>query len=331
MKLREIAFAVPENRVPNADVAQWSGLEESFITGRIGVESRAFLGPEESPSRLAAAACESLLSRPAAPARSQIGLLVLVTQNPDYKIPHSSALLQKELSLSDSTACFDINLGCSGYVYALSIVKGFMLAEGIADALLVTCDPYSRIMGRADRDTVGLFGDAATASWISAGQGAEIGKLDFGTDGQKAEHLIVRKGGAAQPISGIYSRMDASAIEDPDCRLHMNGRGIFNFMMERIPGSVDQVLRKNNLSATDIDYFVFHQGSRFLLDQLRQKLKLPAEKVPSNVAQHGNTVSSSVPLLLAELMSQHGGLKSKKVLVSGFGVGLSWASNILFF
>lgn len=331
MKLRDIAFAVPENRVSSADVAQWSGLEESFITDRIGVETRGFLRPDEAPSRLAAKACENLLSRPGAPARSQIGLLVLVTQNPDYKIPHSSALLQKDLGLPNATACFDINLGCSGYVYALSIVKGFMLAEGITDALLVTCDPYSRIMGRADKDTVALFGDAATASWISVGQGAEIGKLDFGTDGQKAEHLIVRRGGAVQPISSIYSCMEASAIEDADCRLHMNGRGIFNFMMERIPGSVDHALRRNDLSLSEIDYFVFHQGSRFLLDQLRQRLKVPAGKVPSNVARYGNTVSSSVPLLLAELMSQEGGLRSKKVLVSGFGVGLSWATNVLFF
>jgi len=332
MKLRDIAFAVPGTRFSSQEISAWSGLEQSFIENRIGVQSRAFLGVEEAPSQLAASACEALLSRPGAPARSDIGLLVMVTQTPDYKIPHSSALLQRDLGFESGTACFDINLGCSGFVYALSIVRAMMQAEGMSDAIIVTCDTYSRIMGRADRDTVALFGDAATATWLSASAGAEIGKADFGTDGHKSEHLIVRRGGGAEPIAALFSggAKDAEA-SDAGFRLHMNGRGIFNFMMERIPRSVALALEKNGLTTDQIDYFVFHQGSKFLLDHLARHLGLPDEKVPSNVANYGNTVSSSVPLLLAELMMQEDGLAGKKVLVSGFGVGLSWATNILRF
>ncbi len=331
MKLRDIAFAVPESRYSSQEVAQWCGLEQSFIENRIGVRSRAFLKAHELPSQLAARACETLLARDGAPSRKDVGLLVVVTQNPDYKIPHSAALLQRDLGLESATACFDINLGCSGYVYALSVVRAMMIAEGIRNALIVTCDPYSRIMGKADRETIALFGDAATATWLSADAGAEIGKADFGTDGHKSGHLIVRKGGAAEPFDALFQDEAGSGHENPGYRLHMNGRGIFNFMMERIPDSVSRALERNGLSKEGIDFFVFHQGSKFLLDQLARHLDLPATKVPTNVAYYGNTVSSSVPLLLAELMQQPGALSGKRVLVSGFGVGLSWATNVLHF
>jgi 3-oxoacyl-[acyl-carrier-protein] synthase-3 len=329
MKIRKIAFAEPQLRVSSDTVAEWTGLATDFIVNKIGVESRALLGEKETPVGLAAAACEALLNQPEAPRRCDIKLLILVTQNPDYGIPHSSALLQERIGLGHDTACFDIGLGCSGYVYALSVVKGMMLAEEIDDALLVTCDPYSRIMGRHDRDTVALFGDAATATWLSAEQGGVIGKTDFGTDGAGAENLIVRAGRAVLPISSLYR----SAPEDTperDFRLKMNGRGIFNFMMARIPGSIEQALAKNNISAGDIDYFVFHQGSRFLLDQLTARVGIARERAPCNVARHGNTVSSSVPLLLSEL-DMAGKLKGRKVLVSGFGVGLSWATSVIQF
>ena len=332
MKLRDIGWAVPSSRYSSEEISAWSGLEKSFIENRIGVHSRAFLGADELPSQLAARACEALLSRHGAPARGDIGLLVVVTQTPDYKIPHSSALLQRDLGLESSTACFDINLGCSGFVYALSVVKAMMLAEDIGDAIIVTCDPYSRIMGRGDRDTVALFGDAATATWMSASAGADIGRADFGTDGHKSEHLIVRSGAGAEPFASLFSGPAAATdAADAGFRLHMNGRGIFNFVMERIPQSVARALEKNRLRMEQIDYFVFHQGSKFLLEQLTRHLELPERKVPSNVANYGNTVSSSVPLLLAELMEEGGRLAGKKVLVSGFGVGLSWATNILSF
>lgn len=329
MKIRQIAFASPDNRVHSDVVAEWSGLKSEFIVSKIGVESRGFLTEDEKPIDLAIAACEKLLAGTDTPKREEIGLVVLVTQNPDFGIPHSSALLQQALRLPVSTAAFDIGLGCSGYVYALSTVKGLMQAENIENALLVTCDPYSRIMDRGDRDTIALFGDAATATWLSCEKGGVIGKTDFGTDGAGAENLIVRVGGSAKPLTGLYHRQ-ADAAPDRDLRLSMNGRGIFNFMMERIPTSVERALSLNKMTAEDIDLFVFHQGSRFLLDQLASRIGIPSEKVPVNIAKHGNTVSSSIPLLLSEL-DQAGKLGGKKVLVSGFGVGLSWATSFIQF
>jgi 3-oxoacyl-[acyl-carrier-protein] synthase-3 len=329
MKLRRIAYAVPPQRFSSDEVAAWAGLDPAFVRDKVGIESRAFLKDDETPLQLAAQACERLFASAPELVRERIKLLVLVTQNPDFRLPHSAALLQHALKLPHDTACFDVNLGCSGYVYALSIAKGFMVAEGVDDALVVTCDPYSRIMGRADRDTIALFGDAASASWLSAEAGGEIGRLDFGTDGAGAENLIVRAGGAAKPLSSV-NREALPDVPVRDYRLTMNGRGIFNFMMERIPTSVERCLRKNRLSRDEIDTFVFHQGSRFLLDNLRKKLGLDAVKVPSNLRDLGNTVSSSVPILLADLDAQQA-LRGRRVLISGFGVGLSWATNVIRF
>ncbi len=327
MKLRAIGYALPERMIPSEEVARWSGLEEKFVAGKIGIQTRRFLAPGEQPLDLARRACEDLFRRAPELDRARVKLLVVVTQNPDYKIPHSSALLQHALALQTDTACFDINLGCSGYVYALSALKGLMLSEEIGDALLVTCDPYSRIMGRADRDTVALFGDAATATWLSAERGAEIGRLDWGTDGAGAQNLIVPAGGSSRPLSCI----DGESTPAPEeLRLHMNGRGIFNFMMQRIPGTFRACLGKNQLDEQSIDYYVLHQASRFLLETLAAKLAIPPAKLPINIENVGNTVSSSIPLLLAELQDTNA-LSGKTVLVSGFGVGLSWATNILRF
>src|SRR5207245_1827145 len=300
-----------------------------FVTEKIGIESRRFLAPDEPPVSLALEACRRLFAECRDLDAGNVGLLVMVTQNPDYKIPHSSALLQDALGLGKNVTCFDLNLGCSGYVYALSVVKSLMVVESISDALLVTCDPYSRIMSKKDRDTVALFGDAATASWVSMEVGAELGKPDFGTDGAGAENLIVRLGGSANPMMSVDREKGPSEV-DEGYRLSMNGRGILEFMMQQVPLSVSRCLKKNGLSVSDVDYFVFHQASQFLLHQLRKKIGLDSAKVPCNIKEVGNTVSSSIPLLLAQMQAK-GELVGKRVLVSGFGVGLSWATNVIQF
>ncbi|HEY0833519.1 MAG TPA: hypothetical protein VGE72_06370, partial [Azospirillum sp.] len=199
MFIRSLAVAQPEWRVGSAEIAEWSGLDRAMIEDKIGVRSRAFLRHDETVTGLAAAACERLFAAEPELDRQAVDLLILVTQNPDYRLPHGAALLQNALGLPKTTASFDIGLGCSGYVYALSVARGLMAGEGFANALVVTCDPYSKTMARTSRDTIGLFGDAAAATWLSAERGAAVGKGDYGTDGAGAGHLIVRAGGSAQP------------------------------------------------------------------------------------------------------------------------------------
>jgi 3-oxoacyl-[acyl-carrier-protein] synthase III len=329
MNIRDVAFALPAQRIDNKIIAKWIGCDEDFIKNKIGTESRAFLRAGESLIDLSLQACENLFRANPTLSRNDIGLLIVVTQNPDYKLPHSSAILQNQLSLCVNTACFDINLGCSGYVYALSVAKAFMIAENITNGVLVTCDPYSKVMGKTDYDTVSVFGDAATATWLSAEKGAAIGHIDFGTDGSGAHHLMVKAGGSAQPIAGIWDEKQ-NIYNAEDFHIKMNGRAIFNFMMKRVPGSVNSCLQKNRLSMSAVDYFFFHQASRYLIENLRQKMELDENKVPIEMKDCANTVSSSIPILIHNFMLRDR-LKNKTVLISGFGVGLSWATNVISF
>ncbi len=291
MHLRAIASAQPDWVVDNPTIAEWSGLTADFIGEKIGVRRRAFLRHDRGGVALARQACERLFNENPALDRSRVGLVVFVTQNPDYKLPHNSALLQDALKLPNHTAAFDINLGCSGYVYALSVAKGMMASEDIAEAIIVTCDPYSKIMDRANRDVIGLFGDAATATWLSSADGGRIGRGDYGTDGAGCQHLIVRSGGAVEPLTHLDGAPRAETATGGK-HLHMNGRAIFNFMMSRVPATVDECLRRNALERSDVDYFVFHQASAFLLATLAERMKLPKAKVPVALADRGNTVSS---------------------------------------
>jgi len=329
MRLRAISSVLPEWRVDNETISKWSGLEVATIQDKLGVTGRRFLTHEETTSGLAAQAVEKLLQDNVDLAKEDIDILVVVTQNPDYKLPHVSALLQDSLGLKSSIAAFDINLGCSGYVYALSTVKGMMLGEGMKNAVLVTCDPYSKIMARENRDVIGLFGDGATASWISAEQGGEIGFGDYGTDGSGAEHLIVKSGGATLPNDNLDGNATAES-SDAEGHLHMNGRAIFNFMMTGVPGTVDRCLERNSLTREDVDLFVFHQANAFMLKGVAKKMRLPMDKVPINMEERGNTVSSSIPFVLGDFLPDRK-LAGKKVLICGFGVGLSWATNIISF
>lgn len=329
MHLRAVASAQPEWVVDNQTISEWSGLDGDFIAGKIGVSSRAFLRADCAGVELAQAACDRLFNQNEELDRSQVGLLIFVTQNPDYRLPHNAALLQDKLKLPTGTAAFDINLGCSGYVYALAAAKGLMMSEGISDGIVVTCDPYSKIMDRANRDVIGLFGDAATATWLSSNGSGHIGHGDYGTDGSGYQHLVVRSGGAKAPLA----HLDGTPAATPgaaDSHLHMNGRAIFNFMMTRVPATVDGCLARNALARDDIDYFVFHQASAFLVTTLAERMRLPKEKVPVALSQRGNTVSSTIPMVLEDLW-RAGALRGKTVLVSGFGVGLSWASNVIRF
>ena len=329
MYLKAISSVLPEWRVDNETISEWSGLEAATILDKLGVVGRRFLTHEETTSGLSAQAVEKLLQDNAGLSKEHIDLLVVVTQNPDYKLPHVSALLQDTLGLESTIAAFDINLGCSGYVYALSAVKGMMLAEGMKNAVLVTCDPYSKIMARDNRDVIGLFGDGATASWISSQEGGGIGFGDYGTDGSGAEHLIVKSGGATLP-NGHIDGTSVAVPSESEGHLHMNGRAIFNFMMTGVPETVGRCLERNSLTREDIDLFVFHQANAFMLKGVAKKMGLPLNKVPIHMEERGNTVSSTIPFVLGDFLADRK-LAGKKILVCGFGVGLSWATNVISF
>jgi 3-oxoacyl-[acyl-carrier-protein] synthase-3 len=327
MPLEAIRWALPSRHETAIDIARQTGGDEAFIRDKVGVAERYLLGPGETGVGLAAAAARKLCDE-AGLAPGTIDLVVFVTQNPDRKLPQNSAMLCAELALPAAVASFDLALGCSGYVYGLSLCEALLAQWHARNALLVTCDPYSRIMAAEDLATNAVFGDAATASWISRdGSGARLGRCDFGTDGGGGEALRIDRGGAVAPLVALGQAGVACGARD-DHRLRMDGRAVFDFVLRRMPASIARCLEANDLAPEEVDAYALHQGSAFMLRALARQARIPDEKLLMNIARYGNTVSSTVPMLLAERGPRIGS-RGDVTLVSGFGVGLSWATGVL--
>ena len=210
--IRSIASYIPEGRIDNIAQAQSFGRDEDFVHAKLGTTTLSVKADNEETSDLCVRAVQNLLAKNPDLKLDDVQALVVVTQNGDAEaLPHTSAIVQHKLGLATHTACFDVSLGCSGYVYGLYVLKGFMQATGLKNAILVTADPYSKIMDRSDRMTTLLFGDAATATWLSEDPVWELGPARFGGDGGGAEYLVVKDG-----------------------HFHMNGRQVFNFASLKI-------------------------------------------------------------------------------------------------
>lgn len=316
-RIVDIAGYLPARIIDNNEIVARFGFESAFLDGKLGIRHRHVAAEGEGVADMAAAAARKLIDRVGVD-KAEIDLVVLCTQNPDYKLPTTANIVQDKLRLPVSVAAFDINQGCSGYVYGLSVVKAMMQANGWKTGLLLTSEAYSKVIDPQDRNTVPLFGDGAAATLLQSGGPGEIGAFTFGSDGSGAQNLIVKAGGSLNPAMACAG----------EGALHMNGRAIFNFMMSRIPRDVEACVAANGMAIEDVDLFLFHQASRFMVEALAQALKLPPEKVPIALAETANTVSSTLPLLI-ETLGGLPALAGKTVLLSGFGVGLSWASTII--
>lgn len=305
-----IAHAYGRKRIDNVAEGAQQGFDAAFVRGKLGILTRYVAAEDEATSDLAAAAAKAVLDRTGTQAQD-IDALVVVTQTPDYQMPHTAALVQRKLGLSPRLASFDMSLGCSGYVYGLSTLVPLMAHAGYTRALLITADCYSKVSDPADRATAPLFSDAAAATLITDEPLYRLGKPLFGTDGGGAEALIVKCGGSRAPAD--------------HGKLYMDGRAIYSFAMSRIPQHIEQCLGMNGVRVEDIDRFVFHQANRYMLESLRDRMKLPAEKVVIAVEDGGNTVGSTIPIALEGLLPE----RPRRVLICGFGVGLSWATDVL--
>lgn len=309
--IRGVATYLPDEVLGNDELIERFGWDRVFLEEKLGIRERRRAAADELCSDVAVKAAERLFARHPELDRDAIDLLVLVTQNPDHGLPHSSAIVQSRLGLPTTTACFDVGLGCSGFVYALAIASSMVEQLRLRNALIITADLYSKIMDPADRGTSPLFGDAACATWIGHDAPNEIGRFTFGTDGAGAEHLIRRP----PPEGG------------PAC-LAMNGRAIFEFMLERVPADLRRCAELNGIGLEDVDLFLLHQASAYMLGYLARRMALPAERIPLALADTGNTVSSTIPLVLDRVLAERD-LAGTTLLLSGFGVGLSWATTVV--
>ncbi len=324
-----IEYALPEKLLTNEELsALYSSWTPEKIQKKTGIQQRHVTDENETALDLGVEAAEKLLASGIIN-REEIDFLIFVTQSPDYKLPTTACLAQEQLRLKKSTGAFDLNLGCSGYVYGLAVAKS-LVESGIANnVLLITSETYSRLVNPMDKSTRTIFGDGAAATLIGHG-GMKICGFDLGTDGAGKDLLIVPAGGARTPCSaetGVETETEGN-IRSQD-NLFMNGTGIFEFTLREVPGSVNRLLEKENLSKDAIDVFLFHQANKFMLDFLIKMMKLDAAKCYMDFADTGNTVSASIPIAFKRAM-ENGVVKNQQTLVlSGFGVGLSWGSVLI--
>lgn len=326
-----ISAAVPSAVINNYQYTQYFPAEDvKEIVDKIGVKERRFAGPDMCSSDLCFAAAEKLLSDMQI-SREDIGLLVFLSQTPDYRMPATSILLLERLRLPRNTVTFDISLGCSGFIYALSLVYAFMQQKNIKMALLLDGETRSKVYSPKDRKTAFLFGDAGVAAVIERHE--KFGKSCFSlnADGSLSHLIKIEAGGYRKPSSAETVKekvVDEYGNIRSEEQGYMNGGDVFNFVIREVPKDFKATLEYSGTTLDSIDYFIFHQANDFINNYLIKKLKLDPAKVPSTVAKFGNTSSVSIPLTIVSELN--GKLNDKKnLLLSGFGVGLSWATAIL--
>lgn len=333
--LRAIATYLPAGRLTNAELAQqFPDWPAEKILAKTGIAERPIASPEECSSDLGVAAAEALFRRGSC-SRDEIDFLIFCTQSPDYFLPATACVVQDRLGLRTACGALDINQGCSGFVYGLALAKSLVEAETAARVLLITAETYSKFIHPLDKSVRTVFGDGAAATLVSAFEGDHemIGSFVLGTDGRGAPNLIVPAGGMRRPMSaenGVALERESGNWRSEQ-NLFMNGPEIFNFTLATIPQVVRTVLERWGRALDDVDLFVFHQANRFMLEHLRAKLRLPAEKFWLDMEHVGNTVSSTIPIALESALAAGRIGPGSRVMLVGFGVGYSWAACMVTF
>ena len=302
----KINYYLPSCELRNDDlVAIYPKWTSEKIFAKTGIISRRVALDSEHAIDLAENAVKRLfMSEGLKP--QDVDFLLLCCQSPEYKLPSTACLLHERIGLHNDTGALAFDHGCSGFIYGLSLAKGLITGGMARNVLLVTAETYTKYIAPEDSSTRTIFGDGAAATLIDEELAAKIGAFIFGTDGSGAEKLIVRDG-----------------------RLFMDGPDIFSFTLSVVPKTIKKVLAKNGLKLEDIDLYVFHQANKFMLDTIRKVNGLPNEKFYVNLESTGNTVSSTIPIALKQL-DDSGRLKpGMKIMLMGFGVGLSWGATIV--
>ncbi len=330
--IQAVEYHLPERLVSNSDLAiEFPEWPVEKIEQKTGIDARRVTAPGECASDLAAAAAEKVFASGAC-RREDVDYLLLCTQSPDFFLPTTACVLQERLGLPKTAGALDFNLGCSGYVYGLGLAKGLVETGQARNVLLVTAETYSKHMHPRDKSVRTIFGDGAAATLVSAGAGEPaIGPFVYGTDGSGAANLIIPAGGMREPRSAETAREfeDSSGNTRSRDHLFMDGAEIFAFTLRAVPAAVEELLARAAASAADVDLFVFHQANRYMLTHLRKRLKVPEEKFPIVMSHCGNTVSSTIPIVLKHAMDDGSLREGMTVMLVGFGVGYSWGATLL--
>ncbi len=328
--VKAISYYLPEKIYSNEDF--FTEFPEALANKdnllKIGVKKRHIIHPDELASDIAVKAAEKLFAEHKIKPE-EIDFLLFCAQEFDYYTPSSACVIQERLHLPTTCGALDYNLGCSGFVYGLSLAKGLIESSGLKNILLLTSSTLTKKFHLKDRSARFVFGDGAAATLISAGENKGIGEFIFGTDGTGKNKIIVKDGGARNPltVSSAKENTDEFGNTSDDASFFMNGTGVFTFGLKTVPKIINDLLIKENKTIEEIDLFIFHQANLFLIDNIRKKLELPEQKVFNYMENTGNTVSSSIPIALHEALKCGRAKKGDTVLLAGFGVGLSWAAT----
>lgn len=328
VSLKGVAACVPQQEVSNFDCELLEEKERKLFVKTTSIEKRRIAEKGICASDLCERAAEKLIAD-LSWNKSEINVLVFVTQTPDYITPATAILLQEKLGLPKSCLAFDINLGCSGYVYGLSVAAAMLQNIPNGKGLLLVGDISSACISSEDKSTVPLFSDAGSATAIAQDHNASGLHFNLENDGKGFEAIIIPEGGYRNPVSkkSLETITVSKGISRNGTHLILNGIDIFNFSIKEVPKNIQQLL--NTHSTVQPDYFVLHQANKIINETIAESLQTDLNKFPSSLKNYGNTSSASIPLTLVTELSQELKLKKLNLLLSGFGVGLSWGSVLL--
>jgi 3-oxoacyl-[acyl-carrier-protein] synthase-3 len=328
--IKAVSYYLPtsalDNEIIQNNFPEWSSKK---IIEKTGIQNRYISAYNQTSGDMAIEAANKLFKEYNID-RASIDYLILCTQSPDYFLPTTACIIQEKLGLSTTIGAFDMNLGCSGYVYGLGLAKGLIQSKQAKNVLFITAETYTKFIHPDDKGNRTIFGDAAAATLISSESGfAEILNFEYGTNGKGAENLIVKNGALRNYNKNFGELKDKYVESDADDFLYMNGQEIFLFTLSAVPKLILKTLEKNSIQKENIDLYILHQANKFMLDSLMKKSNIEKDKFYVHIENCGNTVSSTIPIALFHAKMENKLSQGNHILLAGFGVGYSWGGTIL--
>lgn len=328
-----MAGAVPSHIIENLKYTEFFPQEQvNEVVEKVGVYERRFADAQTCSSDLCFAATQKLFADNDID-RSEIDLLVFISQTQDYRMPATACTLQHRLGLPNSCIAFDMNLGCSAFIYGMSVVYSMMQQSGLRKALILDGETRSKVYGPRDRRSAFIFGDGGVAALVERNEKFGETTLSLNSDGSRADLIMIKAGGYRHPSTpeSLKERVvDEYGNMRSEEQGYMKGGDVFNFVIREIPRDLKKTLAESGKTVEELDYIVFHQANNFINSYIAKKMKLDVEKIPHTIEKFGNTSSVSVPLtIVSELRGKMEGQKT--LMLSAFGVGMTWASAIASF